>query len=115
MNCLCYHHAVLWNDELSHHVAAADVAELLSEARKGFWRNNAASGAMLGARLYELFNGSGGHVERALQDVYHNGQPLTLIFRMPFELDALPIELLCAPGKAPHFGHLPEGEGDLLP
>ena len=85
---------VYLNDELAHHFAEDELQEFLKNARLSSWRSNANDGVELGTGLYGLLNGSGGQLNSLIEKSYADGDPLYLYFDIPFELDALPVELL---------------------
>ena len=86
--------AVYWNEELSHHIDESDVQQALQEARTNTWKSSAADGTALGVRLYEMLNGSGGQLSAVVKEASQKGEPLHLYLDIPFEIDALPVELL---------------------
>ncbi len=86
--------AVLLNQELSHHLQVTDLDDVLGTARRQAWKSNRDEGRALGRQLYDLLNGSGGQMHALIQRSYDHGEPLWLYFQIPFELDALPLELL---------------------
>ncbi len=86
--------AVFLNQELSHHLLATDLDDVLATARRQSWKSSRDEGRALGQQLYELLNGSGGQMHELIQRSYDRGEPLWLYFQVPFELDALPLELL---------------------
>lgn len=48
----------------------------------------------MGKQLYDLLNGSGGKLTALLDESFQNGDPLYLYVQLPFEINALPVELL---------------------
>lgn len=86
--------SVYVNDELSHHVKETELQEILNVARTNQWKSSESDGKGLGSRLFHLFNGSGGLLSSHIKDSYDKGDSLFLYFDIPFELDALPLELL---------------------
>ncbi|MGH8553059.1 MAG: CHAT domain-containing protein, partial [Methylococcales bacterium] len=85
---------VLINDSLSHHIDESEIDSLLNKARRGLWRSIESEGREIGQALYRMFNGSGAVLGSMLAKSFAKGGSLVLDFALPFELDALPVELL---------------------
>jgi len=85
---------VYLNDKPSHHFAEDELQGFLKKARLSSWRINVKDGVELGKGLYGLLNGSAGQLNSLIEKSYAQGDPLYLYFDIPFELDALPVELL---------------------
>ena len=85
---------VFWNDELSHHVQETELRAILEDARSNLWKSSEQNGLVLGSRLYQVVNGSGRQLDAALTESRNQGTPLHISLDVPFEIDALPFELL---------------------
>jgi GTPase SAR1 family protein len=85
---------IYFDEILSHHVGEKELQEILKRARISAWKSDKKEGQELGTHLFDLFNGSGGKLRETIKKSYDRGEPLHLYFAIPFELDALPIELL---------------------
>ena len=86
--------AVYWNDALSFRIDEEELQELLNQARLGRWKYDQREGIDFGSRLFQLLNRSGGQLTRALTQAVAKGEGLYLYLVLPFEIDALPLELL---------------------
>ena len=86
--------SIYFYEILSHHVGEKELQEILKRARISAWKSDEKEGQELGTHLFDLFNGSGGKLSEMIKKSYDRGEPLHLYFAIPFELDALPIELL---------------------
>jgi len=86
--------AIFFNDESSHHVDENELQEAIKQAELGAWKSDGRAGRAIGSHLFQLLNGSGGHLRSLITDVFHTVEPLYLCFNIPLELDVLPIELL---------------------
>ena len=86
--------AVYFGEELSHHIREAELEPVLAEARLNAWKTDAANGRSLGERLYRFLNGSGGQLDGRLKAARDKAEALTLVLAVPYELNALPVELL---------------------
>ncbi|MBT34133.1 MAG: hypothetical protein CMO01_31100 [Thalassobius sp.] len=82
------------NDELSHHLSEETLQSCLKESRMEGWKRDESVGRKLGIDLWQLFNGSGGLFQSLITDAYSKGEELHLYFHIPYEIDALPLELL---------------------
>ena len=85
---------ICFDEILSHHVGEKELQEILKRSRVSAWKSDEKEGQELGTHLFDLFNGSGGKLRETIKKSYDRGEPLHLYFAIPFELDALPIELL---------------------
>ena len=86
--------AVYWNDALSYHADEDELQDLLNQARLGRWKSDQQDGISFGSRLFQLLDRSGGQLTRALREADAKGEGLYLYLDLPFEIDALPFELL---------------------
>ncbi len=92
--CIDGKREVFFNDEPSHHVRDSELKETLTESNYNFWKTDSANGAELGRELYRFLNGSGGHLNDAIEASRLSGEQLNLYLEIPFEINALPFELL---------------------
>lgn len=86
--------AIMLNEQPSHHIRAPELQAILTDARRNFWKHDADNGRQLGSQLYQLLNGSGGQIDQLLADSSQQGEPLSLLLKIPYALNALPFELL---------------------
>lgn len=85
---------IYFDEILSHHIGEKELQEILKRSRISAWKSDKKEGQELGTHLFHIFNGSGGKLSEKIKKSYERGEPLHLYFAIPFELDALPIELL---------------------
>ncbi len=86
--------AISLNDEVSHHVQDNELQKILDIARKNAWKNKHSAGKELGADLFKLLDRSSGKFSSLIKDAFNIDEQLYLYFDIPFEIDAIPFELL---------------------
>ena len=82
------------DEQPSHHIRETELDQALTDARQNFCKTDADNGAQLGTRLYRMLSGSGGQIDKLLDESLQQGEPLSLLLDIPYELNALPFELL---------------------
>ena len=87
-------HGIYLDEQPSHHIRETELDQALTDARQNFWKTDADNDAQLGTRLYRMLSGSGGQIDKLLDESLQQGEPLSLLLDIPYELNALPFELL---------------------
>ena len=85
---------IYFDEQPSHHIRETDLEQALTDARQNFWKTDADNGTQLGTRLYRMLSGSGGQIGKLLDESLQQGESLSLLVDIPYELNALPFELL---------------------
>ena len=85
---------VFFDNIKSHHIDEEDIKKLLKDSVHGNWKVDPKSGAAIGASLYDILNGSGGKLQSLISDAGQKGAELNLNLDIPFDLNALPFELV---------------------
>ncbi len=87
-------HAIYIDGMLSHYIYETEVAYLLAETRRNFWRHDPVAGATLGRQLYDLLNRGAGTLAGLIDTTRVAGAHTHLYVQTPYELTQLPFELL---------------------
>ena len=85
---------ISYNDRKSHALSETLLAEIMEEATLNLWSDNPIHGRLLGQKLFDLLNGSGGllHGVRTAQE--EKGASGTLALQLPKDLMNLPFEIM---------------------
>jgi hypothetical protein len=86
--------AIYWDDVLSHHIDEEELQVLLKQARTNAWKSDEQEGLRFGLRLFQLLDRAGGQLTQAMKAAHDRGEALYFYLDIPFELDALPFELI---------------------
>ena len=90
---------IFFDDKKSHTIREYEIEQTLQNARLNFWKEDKKSGLDIGEHLYKLLNSSGGQLDHLLDQALAFGDSLTLYLKIPFDLNALPFELLNKNGQ----------------
>jgi tetratricopeptide (TPR) repeat protein len=82
------------NDEPSHHVPAETVVAIIDRSITASWKTSPREGAELGAKIFDLLDGSGGMLREKISASRAEGTQLAINLFMPPSLDIVPFELL---------------------
>ncbi|MEN8130992.1 MAG: hypothetical protein ABFS45_12520 [Pseudomonadota bacterium] len=86
--------AIYWDDVPSHHIDEDELQTLLKQARSNVWKSDKQEGLRFGSRLFQLLDRAGGQLTEAMKAVHDRGEALYFYLDIPFEIDALPFELI---------------------
>jgi hypothetical protein len=86
--------AVFISGGLSHHIREQELQGTLRESNYNSWKRDAADGMKIGCQLYRFLNGSGGQLDSLIEQGRTSGEPLFVYLTVPYEINALPVELL---------------------
>lgn len=70
---------IYFDEQPSHRIRETELERALADARRNFWKADVDNGTQLGARLYRMLSGSGGQIDKLLEDSLQQGEPLSLL------------------------------------
>ncbi len=76
------------------YIAEKELQELLKEARKGLWSDNAENGIRLGKQLFNLLNRNSGQLQQEIEECTNYKREFNLYLSLPKDLTEIPFELL---------------------
>ncbi|MDB4444406.1 hypothetical protein N9174_03620, partial [bacterium] len=68
---------IYFDEQPSHHIRETELQQALTDARRNFWKTDADNGAQLGTRLYRMLSGSGGQIDKLLDESLQQGESLS--------------------------------------
>lgn len=85
------HRGIFYNDAPSHHIHENDFKKLLNKSKTQLWKIDPSKGADIGKDIYRLFNGTGGSLQKFIDESFDTGNPLHLYLNIPSEFDLIPL------------------------